>query len=41
MEPTYTLPELVNEMVHADLDIFKREKHLIEGGFAIKSSIEH
>jgi GDPmannose 4,6-dehydratase len=39
--PSYTLSELVNEMVAADLDKFRKEKHLIDSGFVIKSSIEH
>ncbi len=39
--PSYTLSQLVGEMVASDIDAFKREKHLITGGFAIKGSIEH
>ena len=39
--PSYTLTELVSEMVAEDLDKFKKEKHLINSGFVIKSSIEH
>lgn len=39
--PSYTLPELVSEMITEDLDKFKKEKHLIDSGFVIKSSIEH
>ncbi len=39
--PSYTLPELVSEMVAEDLDKFKKEKHLINSGFIIKRSIEH
>ena len=39
--PSYTLPELISEMVASDLDIFKKEKHLINSGFVINSSIEH
>jgi GDPmannose 4,6-dehydratase len=39
--PTYTLNELVSEMVAYDLDLFKKEKHLIDSGFQIKASIEH
>lgn len=39
--PSYTLSELVREMVAADLDKFKKEKHLMDSGFIIKSSIEH
>lgn len=40
-EPTYSLQELVSEMVAFDLDLFKKEKHLIDSGFQIKASIEH
>ena len=32
--PTYTLPELVKEMVASDIQLFKKEKHLIDGGFS-------
>lgn len=39
--PTYTLPELIGEMVASDLDRFKKEKHLINSGFVMNSSIEH
>jgi len=39
--PSYSLSELIREMVASDLDIFKKEKHLINSGFVIKSSIEH
>ena len=39
--PSYTLTELVSEMVAEDLDKFKKEKHLINSSFVIKSSIEH
>jgi GDPmannose 4,6-dehydratase len=39
--PTYSLHELISEMVASDLDIFKKEKHLINSGFVINSSIEH
>lgn len=39
--PTYTLQELVKEMVLADLTIFRKEKHLINSGFDINPSIEH
>ena len=39
--PSYSLQELVKEMVEADIDKFKKEKHLIDSGFAINSSIEH
>ena len=39
--PAYTLHKLISEMVASDLDIFKKEKHLINSGFVINSSIEH
>ncbi len=39
--PTYSLAQLVREMVLFDLDLFKKDKHLISGGFSIKNSIEH
>jgi GDPmannose 4,6-dehydratase len=39
--PKYNLAELVKEMVAFDLDLFKKEKHLINSGFTIKGSIEH
>jgi GDPmannose 4,6-dehydratase len=39
--PTYTLSEIIEEMVAFDIDLFKKEKHLISSGFLIKSSIEH
>ena len=38
--PTYTLPELVSEMVTADLELFKREVLLKESGFSIKNQYE-
>src|SRR5665213_4129530 len=40
-EPSHTLHELVKEMVAADLDTFKKEKHLRDSGFFITQSIEH
>ena len=40
-KPTYTLKELVKEMVAADLNKFRKEKHLKDSGFVINSSIEH
>jgi len=39
--PTYTLNELIKEMVAFDIDLFKKDKHLMSGGFKIKNSIEH
>ncbi|MEP6594453.1 MAG: GDP-mannose 4,6-dehydratase [Ginsengibacter sp.] len=38
--PTHTLNELVKEMVAFDIDLFKKDKHLLSGGFKIKSSME-
>jgi GDPmannose 4,6-dehydratase len=40
-EPSHTLNDLVGEMVAADLDTFKKEKHLRDSGFFITQSIEH
>lgn len=39
-KPRYDLPALVKEMVHADLEIFRREKLLKEAGFKIFSQYE-
>lgn len=39
--PSHTLQDLVREMVAADLDTFKKEKHLRDSGFFITQSIEH
>lgn len=39
--PTYTLAELISEMVVCDLDIFRKDKHLISSGFSINRSIDH
>ncbi len=39
--PSCSLDTLVGEMVASDLDRFRKEKHLIEGGFLISQSIEH
>ena len=39
--PTYTLANLVSEMVLADIDLCKKDKMLMSGGFSIKRSIEH
>jgi len=33
-------PDLIKEMVASDIDLFKKDKHLISGGFKIKNSIE-
>ncbi len=32
-EPKYSLEELIEEMVNADLELARREKHLLKGGF--------
>jgi GDPmannose 4,6-dehydratase len=39
-KPKYDLPALVKEMVHADLELFRREKLLKEAGFKIFSQYE-
>jgi GDPmannose 4,6-dehydratase len=33
--PTYTVAELCKEMVHADVELFKRDKYLLDGGHKI------
>jgi GDPmannose 4,6-dehydratase len=38
--PTYDLAALVKEMVHADLELFRREKILKESGFYVKNQYE-
>ncbi len=39
-EPKYTLPELVKEMVAADLDLFRREQLLKNSGFTVSRQYE-
>jgi GDPmannose 4,6-dehydratase len=39
-KPRYTLPMLVQEMVHSDIELFRREKLLQESGFTIKNQFE-
>ncbi len=39
-KPEYTLPELVKEMVAADLELFRREKLLKDAGYTILSQFE-
>ena len=39
-KPKYDLPALVKEMVHADLELFRKEKVLKESGFYIKNQYE-
>ena len=39
-EPKYTLAELIKEMVASDLEIFKKDKHLIESGFTVHNEFE-
>ncbi|NEN25147.1 GDP-mannose 4,6-dehydratase [Cryomorpha ignava] len=34
-EPTCTVDELISEMVKADMDLFKRDKYLLDGGHKI------
>ena len=38
--PKYDLAALIKEMVHADVDLFRREKVLRESGFEIKNQYE-
>jgi GDPmannose 4,6-dehydratase len=33
--PTYTVAELCKEMVASDVEIFKRDKYLLDGGHKI------
>ena len=39
-KPKYDLPMLVNEMVEADVDLFRKEKLLMDSGFSIKNQYE-
>jgi len=39
-EPKYDLPALVKEMVHADIELFTREKLLKDSGFQVKNQYE-
>ncbi len=39
-EATCTMENLVKEMVQADLQLFKREKYLKDGGYSIKNQFE-
>jgi GDPmannose 4,6-dehydratase len=39
-KPRYDLPMLVNEMVEADVELFRKEKLLKESGFSIKNQHE-
>ncbi|MCA0238541.1 MAG: GDP-mannose 4,6-dehydratase [Bacteroidetes bacterium] len=39
-EPTHTLTELVHDMVQSDVQLFKREEYLKQGGFVIKNQFE-
>jgi len=36
-EPKYTLPMIVKEMVAADLELFRRDKYLRDGGHSVKN----
>jgi GDPmannose 4,6-dehydratase len=38
--PQYDLISLIREMVHADIDLFRREKVLRDSGFAVKNQFE-
>jgi GDPmannose 4,6-dehydratase len=39
-EPQYTVSELCKEMVKADVELFKRDKYLIEGGHKVYQANE-
>ena len=39
-EPKYTVEELLKEMIQADLELFKREKYLLDGGHKILNQHE-
>ncbi len=39
-EPKYDLPMLVKEMIEADLEIFKKEKILLDAGYKVKNQFE-
>lgn len=39
-KPKYDLPMLINEMVQADLELFRKEKLLQESGFSIRNQYE-
>ena len=39
-KPKYDLPALIKEMVHADVELFRRQKILKESGFEIKNQYE-
>lgn len=39
-KPQYTLNDLIKEMVHADIDFFRREKLLRDSGFIVKNHYE-
>jgi GDPmannose 4,6-dehydratase len=36
-EPKYTVEQLLKEMVHADIELFKRDKYLMEGGHKVNN----
>ncbi len=38
--PTYTLAEMIKEMVASDLDVFRKEQFLKENGFDVKNEFE-
>lgn len=39
-KPNYTLPEMIAEMVHADLELFRREQMLQQQGFTVMKQFE-
>jgi len=39
-QPKYDLQALIKEMVHADIDLFSREKLLKDAGYKVKNQFE-
>jgi len=39
-QPKYSLDEMITEMVHADLHLFKKNKYLKDSGFYVKNEFE-
>jgi GDPmannose 4,6-dehydratase len=40
-KPVYTVQQLCREMVQADVELFKRDKYLMEGGHKVLNYKEH
>jgi GDPmannose 4,6-dehydratase len=40
-QPEYDLPALVKDMMASDLELFKRDKYLLQGGHKIMSRLEN